>query len=159
MEWMKTWGTCVCCTAVACAVLQFLAPDNSTGRVLELIGTALLVCGMLSPLVTVDWKAMPESFSLLTSEGQETLLQEQILQQLSGPLQTAVSERGGEILATYGLKAKKIEAVMDTDEHGRIYITKIVATLTPEQALRRLAVQQILTERFGVKTEVIEEES
>lgn len=155
MEAVKTWGTSICCAAVACAVLQLLAPRGGLGRLLEMLGALLLLCCTLSPLVTWDsgdWEtllAVP-----LSDTGQSELLQARVMEQLDEPLQQAVQEEGAAALSSYGLSAEKITAVMDTGEDGGIYITEIAVTLTPEQAVRRTAVVQILKERFGVEVEV-----
>lgn len=155
MEAVRTWGTSLCCAAVACAILQLLAPPGGLGRLLELIGAAVFLCCALSPLVTLpnmDWKSALTA--PLSSSAQSELLQTRLKEQLNQPLQQTVAEEGTAALSAYSLSAEKIEAVMDTGENGGIYITKIAVTLTKKQAVRQTAVVQILEQRFGVDVEV-----
>lgn len=157
MDGVRAWGAALCCVAAATAILQFLAPKNSLGQLLELIGAAVFLCCALSPLVTVNWQAALSGELPLSSAAQNELLQNRLLDQLEEPLQQAVQQAGDEALAPYGIKAEKIRAITDIDEAGGIYISKIVAELTEEQAIRRMAVMQILEQRFGVDVEIKEE--
>lgn len=155
MEPVRAWGAALCCAAVACAILQLLAPRNGSGRLLELTGAAVFLCCALSPLVDLpDLLAGGASSAVLSQTAQNELLQTRLKEQLEPSLQQAVQQAGEEALAAYGLSAEKIEAVMDTGEDGGIYITKITAALTPKQAVRQNAVKQVLKERFDVDVEV-----
>lgn len=155
MEAVRAWGASLCWAAVACAALQLLAPKGGLGKLLEVIGAMTLLCCALSPLVTLpswDWNLI--SVLPLSDTAQNELLQTRLYEQLDPVLQDAVQEEGERALASYGLTAEKIEAVMDTDENGGIYISKIAVTLSEKQAVRKTAVAQILKERFNVDVEV-----
>lgn len=155
MEAVRAWGVSLCCAAVACTALQLLAPKGSLGKLLEMIGAMALLCCALSPLVTLpmwDWSLI--STLPLSDTAQNELLQTRLHEELEPVLQKAVQEEGEKTLASYGLAAEKIEAVMDTDENGGIYISNIAVTLSKKQAVRKTAVAQILKERFDVDVEV-----
>jgi len=156
MAALKAWGISLCFVAAACAVVEFLAPKNGTGRLLEMLcGVVLLFC-MLSPLVRVAWsEVLSWSPSQLQTEQSERL-QEHLQQQLHAPLGEAIAEAGAAALASYGLSAEKIEGVTDIDERVGIYIREIRVYLNPQQAVRRVAVKQILEQRFGVDVTVRE---
>ena len=156
MEGVRAWGATLCGVAAALAILQFLAPKNSLGRLLELIGAAVFLCCALAPFATVNWQAALTFDMPFSTETQEQLLNETLIEQLSAPLQRAVGEEGAAALSPYGLTAKKIEAITDIGEDGGIYISKIQVELTEEQAIRRMAVMQILEQRFGVDVQIRE---
>ena len=157
MEGLRDWGVSLCLVTAATALLQLLAPKNGLGKLLEMIGSAAFLLCALAPLVTVDWQTDGLFLSPLSETGQRQLLAERLRDQLEPPLQTAVWEQGSEALAAYGLSAEKIEAVMDIDDRGGIYITKILVTLDASEMVRRRTVQEVLTTRFQVETEVIED--
>lgn len=157
MEQLKAWGISLCCVSAALAVIQFLAPKNGAGRLLEMLCGAVMLFCMLSPLVKVDWHAVFALNTVQTETQQNTVLQEHLLQQLNAPLQQAVAEEGAAALAPYGLTADKIEAVMDIAPESGIYIREITVHLNEQQAIRRVAVKQILEQRFAVDVTIREE--
>lgn len=157
MAELKAWGISLCFVAAACAVLQFLSPKNGLGRLLDMLsGTVLLFC-VLSPLVTVDWGEVLSWNATQLQTEQSVQLQKHLQQQLHQPIQDAVAEAGRKALSSYGLSAQKIEAVTDIDEKDGIYIREITVYLNEQQAIRRVAVKQILEQRFSVDVTVREE--
>ena len=157
MEVLKTWGASLCCAAAACAILQFLAPKDGNGSLLEMIGAAVFLCCALTPLVKIDWQAVIPSVEAIAPSAKGEVLAQRLATQLEEPVQKGVQEQGAAALARYGLEAKKICAVMDIDADANIYISEIVVTLAPEQAVRRTSIKQILEQRFQVDVRIEEE--
>jgi len=117
----------------------------------------VLLFSVLSPLITVDWEnVLSWEVTQLETE-QSAHLQQHLQQQLHQPIQEAVADAGAAALASYGLTAQKIEAVTDIDERDGIYIREIAVYLNEQQAVRRVAVKQILEQRFAVDVTVREE--
>lgn len=150
MAALKAWGISLCFAAAACAVVEYLAPKSTVGRLLEMLcGVVLLFC-VISPLVKVDWREVLSWDAAELQTEQNERLQEYLQQQLHAPLQEAIAEAGATALASYGLTAEKIEGITDIDGQDGIYIREIRVYLNPQQAVRRVAVKQILEQRFGV---------
>lgn len=156
MAALKAWGVALCFVAAACAVLEFLAPKNSVGRLLEILCGAVLLFCVLSPLVKVDWSEVLSWEVSQWQTEQSERLQDHLQQQLHQPLQEAVAEAGAAALASYGLTAEKIEGITDIHERDGIYIREIRVHLNAQQAVRRVAVKQILEQRFGVDVTIRE---
>ncbi len=156
MTELKAWGVSLCFVAAACGVAEFLAPKNGVGRLLEMLCGVLMLFCVLSPLVKVDWERILSQNAAELQNEQQTQLQEHLQQQLHAPLQEAIAEAGAAALASYGLEAEKIEGITDIHERDGIYISEIRVYLNARQALRRVAVKQILEQRFGVEVTVRE---
>lgn len=156
---MQTWGLSLCFAGAASALICYIAPEGGGGKLLRIAVSALWLLCVFSPLVRVDWTAaLADLPTPLSETAQKELLYQRLLEQLEEPLSRSVDEQGKEALAAYNLKAEKITAQMDIDPEGRIYISRIVAELTGDQALRRQEVREILSRRFQTEAEIREVE-
>lgn len=151
---VTAWAAMLCTAAIGCTVMQILSPKKGMGEIFKLIVAAFFLCCMVSPLLSMknilslDWQTTRQE---VTAEELDARVRKQFESQVA----TALSRTANDLLEPYHIPVAKIEAKMDTDEQGSIYITKVVLYLPKKYRSQAALAKQVLENGLGTDVEVI----
>ncbi len=156
MQPIQTWAIGVCTAAVLCAVLYRLFPDTTVGKQGRLILPAVFLCVILSPLLSRS------SISLSTTEIADvpdgSVLEAQVRRQTVQQVNATLLQMVNQALTSYGYQAEKVVADMDIGEDGSISMGQIVIYVDERAAQRSALVEQVASQRLGMRVTVLQME-
>lgn len=150
---IKAWAAALCIAAIVCAVLQMLAPKESTGKVFRLILSAFFLCCLILPLLKAGSLDRLD-ISFLPAEVRAELLEDRVNRQLMSQVEKTVEQLARTILDSSGVTAEKIQVKTDTSEEGSIYIQQVTITLDKQSKPKALTAKEVLEKQLGVSVAV-----
>jgi len=142
----------VCTVSAGCTLIHILVGNTGVGKVFRLLTAALLVCITVSPLASLVKGARLPAVSVETEE--VSTLQDTALLQIKELTETRLLTEINEALASYELKAEKLEISMDISGEGNISITDVRLYIPAGNAVHRTWIAQIATRRLGMTVTV-----
>ncbi len=135
MDGLKSWALAVCAAAVAGGLVQLLAPNPSSGRILKVVVSIFFLCVLISPLL--GGVSLDMDFSVLDYQPEQT---QEIAQRLEDSMDSMVINNATEqlkqaitsCLSAYQVENGKITIIVNTNENGSISINEIEIIL-PKQ--------------------------
>ncbi len=152
MKAFLEWAGTVCAVTAVCALIHTLTRKTGTGKVMYLISTAAVVCVLISPIQQLVKTATLPQFDF--AENQETVLYDTTVTQIQKMTESLLLAQVNEALASYNLKAEKLEIDMDISENDDISITDIRLFIPESNSLHLSWVAQIAEKRLGRAVEV-----
>lgn len=146
MNGFLAWAGAACAVAAVCTLIHTLVGKTGTGKVFRLLTSAVVICVMLSPLVSVV-----QDFSLpqIQLSDEENVLYDTAMTQMQAMAEALLLDEVNQALASYDLKAEKLELSMDISDDGNISITDIRLYIPEGNTLHRSWVAQIAETRLG----------
>ncbi len=143
LEWMGT----LCGVAALCALVHAVTQKTGAGKVLKLISAAVMVCIILRPIGSlVKDFTLPQ---ISVEEGEETALYDTAVLQMKTLTENMLLSEVNEALASYDIKAEKLEITMDISDEGDISIRDICLFIPESNSLHRSWAAQIAQKRLG----------
>lgn len=154
MNDVKTWATVICLVTLISALMQYLVPDGSMGKMMKLVLGVFVICGIVLPLS----KIVPQiSVNLQdatsSAQGTETFkntVDQQIYSAANSGIQNVVITE----LAAMNIKCENVAVMMDTKASSSISISKVVVTVPIQYSSQCIEIASHLETVLGLKTEV-----
>jgi hypothetical protein len=155
MNDVKTWATVICLVTLISALMQYLVPDGSMGKMMKLVLGVFVICGIVMPLS----KIVPQisvNLQNATSSVQGTqTFKNTVDQQIYSAANMGIKNIVITELNTMNIKCENVEVMMDTKTTSSISISKVVVTVANSYAGRCMEIAAHLEKVLGLKTEVI----
>ena len=156
MKEIQQWTAVICLAALTASLAQSLLPAGTMERMGKFVVGAFMICVMIAPIA----KFAPQLRTGLGTSPEKTVSQSPALQsavnsQIADASQKSVANLVTAELSRIRIKCKNVRAVMDTEQDGRISITKVVVTLDGKDAAEKQTAKEYLEKELGLKTEVV----
>ncbi len=158
MNAIREWSAGICLAALTAALAQGLVPGGPMERMEKFVVGAFLVCALIAPVTKLVPSFQQAVGNAESDAAPSSRMEETVDGQIRSAAEKSISNLVGAELARKNIKCKNVRVEMDTNEDGRISITKVTVTLIPGDSSRVREAQEILTERLGVRTEVVSDD-
>ena len=155
MSGVREWSSVIVLAALAAGILQYLMPTGSMERVTRLVIGAFIICSILLPVgrlvrqLDVQAFAQGEGAAAPNRQYQDT-----VNRQTAEAAQDAVRTVVIATLSEKGIQCKNVALNMDTNEDGRISITKVFVSLDQKESGKLQETKKLLEQELGLTTEV-----
>ncbi len=154
MNAVQKWAAVVCLAALAGAVVEFLIPPGKLEQTVRFVLGAFLLCALLNPLLTAaNGIRLDLQQNTELSDQQSTDFSQQVEEQMEQAMKRQLEELVRQTLEEGSLSANEIEIFMDTDDQGRILITRL--TVHVSQELTAGKTKRLLEEKLGIPIEIV----
>lgn len=151
---LREWATALCMTAIACTILQMLAPKTTNSRWLQVMIAAVFLSCMLLPVQQWHSMSLPEMVVDPAGSSSTDLsdrLEERVIEQSNAAV-AALCER---YLKNYDITVKKVAVETDSSTEEGIYISCVVLYLDKPNAADSFTVKQLMEQQLGVPVKVV----
>lgn len=123
MELVKDWIGGICAVAIIVSVIKAIAPQNSAGRCVQLVGALVLVMAVISPFKSLSVSDIMKNDRRyeLEFDRQNNRLQEENEKIQKEIIETEVSSYISQRLIDFGLKCKEVEVAAVKRQDGYLY--------------------------------------
>lgn len=154
MSGIREWSSVIVLAALAAGILQYLMPSGSMEKVTRLVIGAFVICSILVPIGKLAKQADVQAFAQENSALPNVQYQNMVNKQTLDAAQAAVRTVVIASLAEKGIPCKNVALSMDTNEDGRISITKVFVSLDQKDLSRIQETKKLLEQELGLTTEV-----
>lgn len=153
MAWEQT-AIGLCAAGIGCGLLQQLAPEGATKRVLSVLIAVFFFGCFLSPLSELFTAA--GGWIVQASEPAEVpdRLNEEVSEQIADVLETALCQDANERLASQQVTVRQVRIHRDTAHPESIYIERADVVFAKEDYPLPQTVVPLLEQAWGVVVEV-----
>lgn len=150
------WAVGLCLASLGGLLLRRIAPEKGTGKMFRVLLSAFFICVLISPLTALLRFSPTLSLESLPPDVHNALLEETVTRQLCETVESAAGEVAKGVLSESGIVAEKIEVTTDIGTDSRIYISRIVVTLSKESRGTAATAREKLENRFETAVTVKE---
>lgn len=154
MSGIREWSSVIVLAALAAGILQYLMPSGSMEKVTRLVIGAFVICSILVPVGKLVKQADVQAFAQGNSILPNVQYQDTVYKQTIDAAQAAVRTVVIASLTEKGIQCKNVALSMDTNEDGRISITKVFVSLDQKDLSRIQETKKLLEQELGLTTEV-----
>lgn len=155
MSGIREWSSVIVLAALAAGILQYLMPTGSMEKVTRLVIGAFVICSILLPVGRLTQQFDVQTFA----QGSDAAVpnqqyQDTVNQQTMEAAQSSVRTIVIAALSEKGIQCKNVTLSMDTNEDGRISITKVFVSLDQKESGKLQETKKLLEQELGLTTEV-----
>ncbi|WP_283607585.1 stage III sporulation protein AF [Faecalispora anaeroviscerum] len=154
MSGVREWSSVIVLAALAAGILQYLMPGGSMEKVTRLVIGAFVICSILLPVGRLTKQFDVQAFAQDGSAAPNQQYQDTVNQQTAETAEAAVRTVVISALSEKGIQCKNVALNMDTNEDGRISITKVFVSLDQKESGKLQETKQLLEQELGLTTEV-----
>ncbi|MDU7337469.1 MAG: stage III sporulation protein AF [Clostridium sp.] len=154
MSGIREWSSVIVLAALAAGILQYLMPSGSMEKVTRLVIGAFVICSILVPIGKLAKQADVQAFAQENSALPNVQYQDTVNKQTVDAAQASVRTVVLATLTEKGIPCKNVALSMDTNEDGRISITKVFVSLDQKDLGRIQETKKLLEQELGLTTEV-----
>ncbi len=147
--------TVICVSALICSIVNTVAPQGATGRILNTVLGVFIICALIAPVKNavsnfeLNTKNMPESKSVTASA--DELFENQVLRETEKNLSKMLKK----LLDDEKLQCNSFKINLKTDSGGGIYIESISIYINKNSDTQRISNKVI--EKFEMRPRIIKE--
>ena len=154
MNDVKTWATVICLVTLISALMQYLVPDGSMGRMMKLVLGVFVICGIVLPLSKIVPQISVNLQDVASSVQGTQTFKNTVDQQIYSAANTGIQNVVITELATMNIKCENVAVMMDTKANSSISISKVVVTVPIQYSSQCIEIAAHLENVLGLKTEV-----
>lgn len=149
MELLRQYALSLICAALISAVLLRLIPGGTTGSLLQLVCSAVMLCALLAPVCRVELPDMEEFFEEFSASGEltarvgEDMAREERFALIKAGLEAYLQDRAAE-------RGCRITARIQLDAQGYPCSVLLTGEVDPDQ---RGELSTIISEDLGIPEE------
>lgn len=157
MKDVQQWTAVICLAALVAALAQSILPPGSMERMGKFVVGAFMICVMIAPLTKIapQLRMSFGSSSDGTTAAREKDMKSAVNNQVMEELQKSIANLVTAELSRRQIKCKNVQAIMDTNTDGRIFISKIIVKLKSRDHEEAKVAEEYLEKELGLKTEVV----
>ncbi len=155
MSDVKTWATVICLVTLISALMQYLVPDGSMGKMMKLVLGVFVICGIILPLSKIVPKISVDLQDTVSSVQGTQTFQDTVDQQIYSAANAGIQNIVITELNTMNIKCENVAVMMDTKTTSSISISKVVVTVANQYAGQCTEITAHLEKVLGLKTEVM----
>lgn len=154
MDFIRQWAVCLCAAALAAGVVNMLAPEGASKKILKTVVNVFVLCCILSPLagwdgnINLNFSSRSEQMREKNAEALQCAVDKQVL----AACESRVAAMAEENLAAAGIKTQRVTVNMDIGADNSIIINDLIVDL--ENAQDEAAAKETLRRQMGVKCRI-----
>lgn len=154
MNDIKAWATAICLVTLVAAIMQYLVPNGSMGRMMKLVLGVFVICGIVLPITKIvpqiSLELQDTASSAQDTQTFKNVVDQQVYSAANSGIRTIVMNE----LGTKNIKCENVAIKMDTKANSSISISKVVVTVPNQYSSQCSEIAVQLEKVLGLKTEV-----
>lgn len=154
MSGVQEWIGVICISAIACTMLEFMAPNGKMEKIVRIVFGAFMIIAIISPLVdtaiNVNFKLDNKDLNKASSNFNQKIC-DQSIELASNNIKKIVEDE----LNRMNLKSKKIDVIMDKEDKDCISISKVKIYIDNSMLKNKEEVRNKLKEKLNLNIEVL----
>lgn len=155
MNTIKQWTLAVTLSAIACTILETLAPNGKFEKIIRLVLGAFMLCAILFPLKgaikNINFNLDKNTSFADSNEGLKNKVNEETQKNSKENIEKIIKE----MLKEKNIEVKKINIFMDMKEDNCISISKAEIYLSGNDEKKKEEVVKLIEKTFGITTVVV----
>ena len=155
MNTIKQWTVVVTLCAIACTILETLAPSKNFEKIIRLVLGVFMLCAIFFPLKSTIKNITFNSDKTTSFFESKEKFKNQVTEQTQIKAKENVEKMIIKTLKEKNIDVKKINIFMDMKEDNCISISKAEIYLNENDKKKKEEVLKLIEKAFGIKTVVV----
>ena len=155
MNSVQSWISIICISAIACTMLEFMAPNGKMEKIVRLVFGAFMIIAIISPMVDTCFNMDINISSRKNVLSSRTNFSDKIYEQSLDIASENIKKIVMDELKVMKVKSKKIDVIMDKEDKDCISINKVKVYIDNMKPTEKEEVRKKLKEKLNINIEIL----